>query len=397
MLTCSKPLSLRRRPMTETALKNGWKPRRFDEMAIIVNDRIDDPSKADLERYVGLEHLDSNSLKIRRWGSPSDVRATKLLFRSGDIIFGRRRVYQRKLAVADFDGICSAHAMVLRAKPEIALPEFLPFFMQSDLFMERAEEISVGSLSPTINWKTLAKQEFALPSLKEQRRIAEVLQASQTVGERLFQLHKRAIILLESLNEYVFSQFDCCDQIRDACDINATSLNNSQLSSSETWEYADLSSVEFPTGIGDLAEIRLSEAPSRARRIALNGDILVSTVRPNLRGHAIIRNRQKPLVASTGFAVLRPRKVEFGPIVYGMVLSTRFLRHCESRVAGTSYPAVRPRDVGDFPNPRLSLLSQAGLADAFLATVTSVEQSHARWRRFTDQFTKNLREVLLTS
>jgi hypothetical protein len=141
----------------------------------MVNDRIDDPSEADVEYYVGLEHLESDSLTIRRWGSPSDVEATKLKFRAGDIIFGRRRVYQRKLAVADFDGICSAHAMVLRAKPAVALPEFLPFFMQSDLFMERAREISVGSLSPTINWKTLAKEEFALPALNEQRRISNVL------------------------------------------------------------------------------------------------------------------------------------------------------------------------------------------------------------------------------
>ena len=86
-------------------------------------------------------------------------------FAAGDIIFGRRRVYQRKLGVAHFDGICSAHAMVLRAKPDVVLPEFLPFFMQSDLFMERAKEISVGSLSPTINWKTLAKEEYALPPL----------------------------------------------------------------------------------------------------------------------------------------------------------------------------------------------------------------------------------------
>lgn len=144
-------------------------------MATMVNDRIDDPSEADVDYYVGLEHLDSDSLTIRRWGSPTDVEATKLRFRAGDIIFGRRRVYQRKLAVAHFDGICSAHAMVLRAKPEVALPEFLPFFMQSDLFMGRAKEISVGSLSPTINWKTLAKEEFALPTPEEQRRLVSVL------------------------------------------------------------------------------------------------------------------------------------------------------------------------------------------------------------------------------
>lgn len=163
--------------MSELNRRPGWRTFRFGEMATIVNDRVDDPSEANVDYYVGLEHLDSDSLTIRRWGSPDDVEATKLRFRAGDIIFGRRRVYQRKLGVAQFDGICSAHAMVLRPKPDVVLPQFLPFFMQSDLFMERAKEISVGSLSPTINWRTLAQQEFALPSMEEQERIAKVLTA----------------------------------------------------------------------------------------------------------------------------------------------------------------------------------------------------------------------------
>lgn len=161
--------------MKNESLKPGWKVWRFDQMAINVNVRIDNPSQSGMEYYVGLEHLDSDSLKIRRWGTPDDVEATKLMFKKGDIIFGRRRAYQRKLGVAEFDGICSAHAMVLRAKSEVVLPEFLPFFMQSDLFMNRAVEISVGSLSPTINWKTMAEQEFALPSLKEQAKFCDIL------------------------------------------------------------------------------------------------------------------------------------------------------------------------------------------------------------------------------
>lgn len=146
-------------------LKPGWKVWRFDQVATNVNVRIDNPSESGMKHYVGLEHLDAESLKIRRWGTPNDVEATKLMFKKGDIIFGRRRAYQRKLGVAEFDGICSAHAMVLRAKPDVVLPEFLPHFMQSDLFMNRAVEISVGSLSPTINWKTLATQTFPLPPL----------------------------------------------------------------------------------------------------------------------------------------------------------------------------------------------------------------------------------------
>lgn len=150
---------------------------RFDQIASNITIRVE-PADTDLERYVGLEHLDPESLKLRRWGSPADVIGQKLRFWKGDVIYGKRRAYQRKLAVADFDGICSAHAMVLRAKPDVILSELLPFFLQSEIFHQRAMEISVGSLSPTINWSTLAKQEFPLPPVDEQRRIADLLWAA---------------------------------------------------------------------------------------------------------------------------------------------------------------------------------------------------------------------------
>lgn len=163
----------------------GWTSVRFDQIATQINDRVDNPAEAGVERYVGLEHLDPDSLRIRRWGEPTDVESTKLRFQPGDIIFGKRRVYQRKVAVADFEGICSAHAMVLRAKPGAVLPEFLPFFMQSDLFMERALSISVGSLSPTINWKALAAEEFLLPPIQEQARLLEPLIGVRALEEGL--------------------------------------------------------------------------------------------------------------------------------------------------------------------------------------------------------------------
>jgi hypothetical protein len=177
---------------------------RFDQLADQINQRVM-PAEAEVDRYVGLEHLDPDSLRIRRWGDTSEVESTKLLFQPGDIIFGKRRVYQRKVAVADFAGFCSAHAMVLRAKPDTVLPEFLPFLMQSDLFMERALSISVGSLSPTINWKALAKEEFLLPPIQEQARLVETIGAAAGSRERLLDLKASAGMLSESLSQSLFS------------------------------------------------------------------------------------------------------------------------------------------------------------------------------------------------
>ncbi len=195
-------------PKPEKALKSGWKVWRFGEMATNVNMRIDNPSKSGMDHYVGLEHLDPDSLRIRRWGSPADVQATKLCFKKGDVIFARRRAYQRKLGVAEFDGICSAHAMVLRPKPEVVLPEFLPFFMQSDLFMNRAVEISVGSLSPTINWKTMAVQEFTMPPLEQQRQLVGLLEILNSTIESYSDLAIASEELLESSRDKFFSSTD---------------------------------------------------------------------------------------------------------------------------------------------------------------------------------------------
>jgi type I restriction enzyme S subunit len=155
----------------------GWKTTRFEDFADNIAERVE-PSETDLQIYVGLEHLDSETLKIKRHGKTSDVEGTKLKVNPGDIIFGRRRAYQRKVAIADFKGICSAHAMILRPKKNMH-KDFFPFFLQSDMFMDRAMKISVGSLSPTINWKALKKQEFPLPAIQEQQKMAKVLWASE--------------------------------------------------------------------------------------------------------------------------------------------------------------------------------------------------------------------------
>lgn len=186
--------------MSAKSMKPGWKMLKFGDIAQNIAVRID-PAEATTEVYVGLEHLDPETLHLRQWGHPSDVTGQKLVFKKGDVIFGRRRAYQRKLAVAEFDGICSAHAMVVRAKTEMILPEFLPFFLQSDMFMERAIEISVGSLSPTINWKTLRIQEFSLPPIKEQKRIAEILWAADEAVEK----YRESLIQIGELRDVNFS------------------------------------------------------------------------------------------------------------------------------------------------------------------------------------------------
>ena len=158
------------------------------------------PTEEDKDTYIGLEHLDSDCLYVTRWGADAAPTGEKLLMKKGDVLFGKRRAYQRKVGIAPFDGIFSAHGMVLRPNEEIIDKKFFPFFISSDQFMERAVRISVGGLSPTINWKDLRIQEFDLPPIDEQRILADKLWAAY----RLKESYKK---LLTATQEMVKSQF----------------------------------------------------------------------------------------------------------------------------------------------------------------------------------------------
>ena len=172
---------------------------RFDEIAFNSTAKKT-PTESDKTHYIGLEHIDSECLEITRWGSDVAPIGEKLIMKKGDVLFGKRRAYQRKLAIAPFDGIFSAHGMVLRPKEEVVDKNYFPFFMSSDLFMERAVQISVGGLSPTINWKDLREQEFSLPPLTEQKILADKLWAAYHLKES----YKK---LLTATEEMVKSQF----------------------------------------------------------------------------------------------------------------------------------------------------------------------------------------------
>lgn len=158
------------------------------------------PSPGDEVMYIGLEHLDSGSLKVSHWGSDVPIKGQKLIMRQGDILFGRRNTYLRRAAIAPHDGFFSAHGMIFRPKEKVIDPVFFPFFISSSYFMDEAIRISVGSLSPTVNWKTLKELEFVLPDMDEQRKLAEILSAANEAKEAYKEL-------LRLTDELVKSQF----------------------------------------------------------------------------------------------------------------------------------------------------------------------------------------------
>ena len=174
---------------------------RFDEIAINVSEKKK-PTAEDQKLYVGLEHLDSGSLVVSRWGSNVPIKGEKLIMRKGDVLLGKRNAYLRRAAIAPHDGIFSAHGMVLRPNEDIVDRNFFPFFISSDYFFDEAVRISVGSLSPTVNWSDLRRLEFELPAMDEQRKLARVLWAVNDTIEA----YKRLMSATEDLVRGQFAE-----------------------------------------------------------------------------------------------------------------------------------------------------------------------------------------------
>jgi type I restriction enzyme S subunit len=167
----------------KVAVKNRWTRVAFGDVVKLSGERSTDPEEEGFERYVGLDHIDPGDLKIRRWGNIADGTTFTSVFRPGHVLFGKRRAYQRKVAVADFSGVCSGDIYVFEAKSSRLDPELLPFICQTTEFFDHAIGTSAGSLSPRTNWNSLASYVFSLPPLHEQPGIVEMLMAGTKVIE----------------------------------------------------------------------------------------------------------------------------------------------------------------------------------------------------------------------
>lgn len=180
-----------------------WRRVKFGEVVRQVKDKVD-PESSGLERFVAGEHMDTDDLRIRRWGDIGSGYlgpAFHMRFRPGHVLYGSRRTYLRKVAIPDFEGICANTTFVLEtAAPQVLLPELLPFIMSTDSFHEHSKRESKGSVNPYVNFSDLAWYEFVLPPPEEQYRMIKALHSTQVAVGRIADLQSSGNRLLQSMS-----------------------------------------------------------------------------------------------------------------------------------------------------------------------------------------------------
>ena len=319
---------------------------------------------------VGLEHLIPGEVTLTQWEENSNNTFTKV-FRKGDVLFGRRRAYLKKAAVAKMDGICSGDITVIAAKPEKIKPDLLPFIIQNDDFFVFAVEKSAGSLSPRAKWQYLKDYEFNLPDLDEQERLSEILWAIQDTKHAYQRLLKRTDELVKSQFIVEFQHIDKDDyrDLKEVCTLITDGTHNPPKFVDEGIPFLLVSNITDDVVTYETTKYITEETYDELmKRTPIEiGDVLLSTV--GSYGHPAVVIDDRKFAFQRHIAHLKPnRSLIDSRYLHTAILSTDVQEQIDTLVLGVAQKTLNLSAIKKIRIPLPTMDEQTGF-------VRFVEQS----------------------
>lgn len=352
--------------MTERNAKDKWPIVAFGDVAKQVKDKVS-PADSGLDRYIAGEHMDTDDLRIRRWGIIGNDYlgpAFHMRFKPGQILYGSRRTYLRKVAVADFEGITANTTFVIESKdPAILLPELLPFIMQTESFHAFSIKQSKGSTNPYVNFSDLVEYEFVLPPLEEQQRVADILEELEQTIESLISLRRVARSAWRSMSQEEFSKKNS-SQIKELGKFYRREKRQVTPSEALALDLPLVGPEHIAKATGDIENKPLGLACDiESNKFYFHpGSVLYSRIRPNFQKAVLVDFSG---ICSTEIYALHPTEDIKGEYLLDLLLSPEFTRFAISGTKGTGFPRVSHDHIEKFPvvvpslNEQIAYLSVA--------------------------------------
>lgn len=349
-----------------------WERVSFGKVVLNKNENTSNPSLEGLSRVVGLEHMDSESLPLVRWSELSnlpDGTTFTRKFQAGQVLFGKRRSYQKKVSFPDFNGICSGDILVFESLDvNRMLPNFLPLLVQSDSFIDFAISTSAGSLSPRTKWSDLSRFEFLLPSLKDQKDIVEIIGAIDQTIESYQHLspssYRESIV-----HELLSAGGDDWTETTLGDISNFVSRRELPKGLALDTPYVGLEHVEPKTTLisswGDVESVSSSVTPFEPE------DTLFGRLRPYLHKVAFA---DFPGVCSPEILVLRSTARCESKFLYLLCSLNSTIKNCVDLSAGTRMPRTSPKDLASI-SVRLPPLNEQNRIVEIVSSMDQVIQS----------------------
>ena len=349
-----------------------WEVRRLKYLATVNDEALSETTDPDMEiTYVDIGNVDpvdgiTGAEDLVFEDAPSRARR---IVRQGDVIISTVRTYLKAIAriePTDANLIVSTGFAVIR--PRKVDDGFVAYALSSPYFVDRVVAHSVGVSYPAINTSELACLDIVFPPLPEQQAIAAFLDRKTAKIDALVSRKKRLIELLQEkraalITRAVTRGLDSNAPLKDSGvewlrEIPAhwevkrlkylSTVNDEALPETTDpdmeFTYVDIGNVDSVRGITGTEDLVFEDAPSRARRVVRQGDVIISTVRTYLKAITRIEPTDANLIVSTGFAVLRPRELDSGFAAYALS-SPYFVDRVVAHSVGVSYPAINTSEL----------------------------------------------------
>jgi len=296
--------------------------------------------------YIGLEHIEEAKLRLNGVGSSNDVASNKYRFKAGDILFGKLRPYFRKVIKASFDGICSTDIWVINATEKSDI-NFLFYFFANQELIDISYSSSSGTRMPRADWKFLSQTLWEIPSLKEQKAIAQVL---SSLDDKIDLLHRQNKTL-EEMAQTLFRQWfieEAKDEweeyeIGDFATHKKVSIKPSK---NPTDSFLHFSLPAFDTNKEPLQELG-SDIKSNKYQVEPYS-ILMSKLNPKTpRVWDIYFEQEENSICSTEFQVVQPNDKKLFPFISTLLKSDKVRGDLSMSASGTSgsHQRVKPEDI----------------------------------------------------
>jgi type I restriction enzyme M protein len=336
------------------------------------------PLQAGLDRYLMVEHMDANSLRIQRWGNIADGMPPTFfkVFRKGQILYPTRNPHLRRAALAGFDGICGEKTLTLTVRDGFDA-RFIPWLFQSEAFIEFASNRKIGSTNPHVRWRDIAEFEFDLPPLDQQHTIAEILWAIEDVNTNAQSLLRTTAATRQALAESLvdaeaFNKWPSL-RLKDCVEIGSGQVDPKQ------GAYASMFLVApdyIEQGSGHLIskQTAVQQGVVSGKLVFKSGDVVLSKIRPNLR-KCILADFDG--ICSSDMYVLTPNRNRLHPrLLQAILLSDKFTDYAILNSKGTAFPRISRTAFEEFNIPVPPITIQEMLANRFF----QIDELHSAMR-----------------
>ena len=190
--------------------KSSWQPVTLGNICTKKEENDRENASSNFDRFLKVEHLDADSLHIKRWGEivKDELPPTFYkIFRKGQVLYPTRNPHLRRVALASFDGICGEKTLTLEANNELVDEQFFPQLFLSHSFYSHTTSAIVGSTNPHVRWRDVADFKILLPPKDQQAKLAELLWAADETIERLEELMKSELIVKDCLRKVFFKDY----------------------------------------------------------------------------------------------------------------------------------------------------------------------------------------------